>query len=84
MGSAPAGAAGRLYHAAVLLAVGRLDEARGPLAGVAANQAAPALEIFTAVAALRDPDGDGPSRFFIERLQAGEAMEDGVVTLREQ
>ena len=34
---APAGAAGRLYHAGVLLAVGRLDEARGLLAGVAGN-----------------------------------------------
>ena len=33
-GHAPESAAGRLYHAAVLLAVGRLDEARNLLAGV--------------------------------------------------
>jgi len=49
-----------------------------------ANQAARALEILTAVNAMRAPDGDGPSRFFIERLQAGESMDDGVVTLKEK
>ena len=49
-----------------------------------ANQGAQALDLFTAVNAMRGPVGDGPSRFYIERLQAGEVLEDGIVTLREK
>jgi len=49
-----------------------------------ANQTALAIPIFTAVNAMRDSTGDGPSRFFIDRLQAGESIEDGIVTLKEK
>ena len=61
-----------------------ISEFHRALAALEANEPALALEIFTTVNAMRDPDGDGPSRFFMERLQAGESMEDGVVTLKEK
>ena len=43
-----------------------------------------ARQLFGAVNRHRGPDGDGPSRFFLERLDAGDPMPDGVVELKEK
>ena len=43
------------------------------------NNPARALELFTAVIDLRGPPDDGPSRFFIDRLQSGDPIHDGIV-----
>ncbi|MCX6879098.1 MAG: adenylate/guanylate cyclase domain-containing protein [Verrucomicrobia bacterium] len=48
------------------------------------NDTARALELFAAASARRGPRGDGPSRFFIERLQAPEPICDGVVDIKEK
>ena len=49
-----------------------------------ANDGAEALRLFTLVDDQRDGRSDGPSRFFIEQLQAGTAIPDGVVVLKEK
>jgi adenylate cyclase len=48
------------------------------------NNPARALDLFTTVIALRGQPDDGPSRFFIERLQSGDPIHDGIVTLTEK
>ena len=48
------------------------------------NDTAMALEFFAAANAKRSSRGDGPSRFFIERLKQNEPMPDGIVELKEK
>jgi len=43
-----------------------------------------ARRIFAAVNRHRDPQGDGPSRFFLERLDAGEPIINGIVEIKEK
>ncbi len=43
-----------------------------------------ALAGFTAVDAMRERSGDGPSRFFIERIRSGEIAENGIVELKDK
>ena len=57
---------------------------RRALEALDSNKTAQALEFFTAVNTLRGPRGDGPSRFFIERLKSGDPLIDGVVEIREK
>jgi adenylate cyclase len=49
-----------------------------------ANHTPKALELFTAVSAMRGPSGDGPSRFFIERLKSADHPRDGIVEIKEK
>ena len=48
------------------------------------EQTVDALDHFTAVDASRGARGDGPSRFFIDLLNRGEALVDGVVKMKEK
>lgn len=48
------------------------------------DQAQIALEHFSSANALRGSGGDGPSRFFMERIQAGEPIHSGVVKIKEK
>lgn len=43
-----------------------------------------AREIFAAVNAMRGPLGDGPSRFYIERINSGEPILNGIIELKEK
>ncbi|MGJ8641837.1 MAG: CHASE2 domain-containing protein [Luteolibacter sp.] len=43
-----------------------------------------ALELFTAVNKVRGDNGDGSSRYFIDKLNSGEPMPDGIVALKEK
>jgi adenylate cyclase len=43
-----------------------------------------ALAGFTAVDAMRESQGDGPSRFFMERIQSGDIIENGLVELKDK
>lgn len=54
------------------------------LAALEANDIPLALERFTAVNANRGRHGDGPSRFFIERLRIDGSIRDGIVELKEK
>jgi adenylate cyclase len=54
------------------------------LAALDQNDTAGALELFAAVNAKRFPRGDGPARFFLERLKAGEPIRDGIVEIKEK
>ncbi len=54
------------------------------LAALEANDSATALELFTAANAGRGAQGDGPSRFFIERLAQADPIRDGIVELKEK
>jgi adenylate cyclase len=54
------------------------------IAALEANDPGKAVELFAAVIAERGPRGDGPSRFFIERLEAGESMRDGIFEMKEK
>ncbi len=59
-----------LYHEAV--------------AALADNETQKALALFTAVNAERDLRGDGPSRFFIQQINAGVSIPDGVFEMKEK
>ena len=48
------------------------------------NQPQKALQIFSAVEASREPRGDGPSRFYIKLITAGEPLSDGVYEMKEK
>lgn len=48
------------------------------------NQPQKALEIFSAVNKEREPRGDGPSRFFINQLNAGELIPNGIFEMKEK
>ncbi len=48
------------------------------------NDTQKALELFSAVETGREPRGDGPSRFFIKQINAGERMPDGVFEMKEK
>ena len=54
------------------------------LAALDRNQPQTALEHFSAANARRGPGGDGPSRFFMERIQVGEPIHSGVVEIKEK
>lgn len=54
------------------------------LAALEANDTGNALELFAVVNAGRAPRGDGPSRFFIEQLNAGQVMRDGIFEMKEK
>jgi adenylate cyclase len=54
------------------------------LAALEQNDTAAAREFFAAVNAKRIPRGDGPARFFLERLKAGEPIRDGIVEIKEK
>jgi class 3 adenylate cyclase/CHASE2 domain-containing sensor protein len=54
------------------------------LAALDQNDTRTALELFTAANAKRGSRGDGPSRFFIERLQQDEPICDGIIELKEK
>ena len=51
---------------------------------LAANEPQKALTLFTAVNAGRDLRGDGPSRFFIQQINAGVTIRDGVFEMKEK
>lgn len=59
-----------LYHRAVALLV--------------ENRREPALDLFMAADAAREPRGDGPSRFFIRLLRENEPIPDGVYAMKEK
>jgi class 3 adenylate cyclase/CHASE2 domain-containing sensor protein len=48
------------------------------------NDRARALDLFVAVNAKRGARGDGPARFFIERLNSNEPICDGIVDVKEK
>lgn len=48
------------------------------------NQPHKALEIFSAVDKEREPRGDGPSRFFIAQINAGESIPNGIFEMKEK
>lgn len=48
------------------------------------NEPQKALVIFQAVEKEREPRGDGPSRFFISQINAGEPIIDGVFEMKEK
>jgi adenylate cyclase len=48
------------------------------------NNTQQALELFTAVNAMRGQNGDGPSRFFITRINNDEVIRDGVFEMKEK
>ncbi len=48
------------------------------------NETQKALELFSAVNAGREHRGDGPSRFYIKQINAGEPMPDGVFEMKEK
>ena len=54
------------------------------LAALDAGDLATARRIFAAVNQHRGPHGDGPSRFFLERLDAGEPFVNGIVEIKEK
>jgi adenylate cyclase len=54
------------------------------LAAMEAGERAAALAAFEAVSASRGPQGDGPSKFFAERIRQGDLIENGVVELKEK
>lgn len=43
-----------------------------------------ALKLFNSVNKMRGIDGDGSSKYFIEKLKSGEPMPDGIVVLKEK
>ena len=54
------------------------------LAALEAGDFAASRPLFAAVIGHRQPDGDGPSRFFIEQLDAGDSIVNGVVEVKEK
>ncbi len=48
------------------------------------NEPQRALALFTAVNAERDLRGDGPSRFYIRQINAGELIRDGIFEMKEK
>ncbi len=54
------------------------------LAALDRNQTQTALDHFSAANARRGPGGDGPSRFFMERIQSGGPIHSGIVEIKEK
>ena len=48
------------------------------------NDTGKALDLFARVNTEREPRGDGPSRFFIEKINSGEPIHDGVYEMKEK
>lgn len=61
-----------------------ITEYHQALAALDANDVQKALDLFCAVNKDREPRGDGPSRFFIEQLKAGEPVRDGIFEMKEK